>query len=206
MRIRWGIILIGILSLFFWGCTTFKTIDLGYSAAKVPTPLPGSVKIAVIPFEDLTLNGQENPNWVGQASLYGIKLYSPNSISYLVTRGVKNEMAAYGYQLSTDEIYSIQINRNDIRTLLKKAPLYPGRLFGGRDDLSFFCPANWPIYCRGGNRGLPDPSSRRGDCLEQKNRPSGSPGPLYPGGFFSGKRADFKQPVAKDLDRALPKF
>ncbi|MGC1405095.1 MAG: hypothetical protein WA974_19480 [Thermodesulfobacteriota bacterium] len=120
MRIRWGIILIGILALFSWGCTTFKTIDLGYSPAKVLTPLPGSLKIAVIPFEDLTLNGQENPNWVGQASLYGIKLYTPNSISYLVTRGAKNEMAAYGYQLSTDEIYSIQINRHDIRTLLKK--------------------------------------------------------------------------------------
>lgn len=120
MRIRWRIILIGILSLSTWGCTTLKTIDLGYSPAKTPTPLPGSVRMAVIPFEDLTLNGQENPNWIGQASLYGIKLYAPSSISYVVTRGVKNEMAAYGYQLSTDEIYSAQINRDDIRTLIKK--------------------------------------------------------------------------------------
>ncbi len=120
MRTRSGMALMGILSLFLWGCTTYRTVDLGYSPVKVPTPLAGTVKIAVIPFEDLSLNGQENPNWVGQASLYGIKLYGPNSISYLVTRGVKNEMAAYGYQLSSDEIYSIQTNRNDIKTLLKK--------------------------------------------------------------------------------------
>jgi hypothetical protein len=120
MRIRLGFILMGFLFLFSWGCTTFKTIDLGYSPAKVTTTLPGQIKIAVLPFEDLTLNGQENPNWVGQATLYGIKLYSPNSISYLVTRGVKNEMSAYGYQLSTDEIYSMQINRNDIRKMLQK--------------------------------------------------------------------------------------
>lgn len=122
MRTRFGIILISILSLLLWGCTTIRTIDLGYSPVKAPTPTPDTVKIAVIPFEDLSWNGQENSNWVGQALLYGIKLYGPNSISYLVTRGVKNEMENYGYQLSADEIYTIQINRNDIKTLLKRIP------------------------------------------------------------------------------------
>lgn len=120
MRTRLGIALTGVLSLFLWGCTTTRTVDLGYSPVTAPTPQASAVKIAVIPFEDLTLNGQENPSWVGQASLYGVILYGPSSISHLVTRGVKNEMAAYGYQLSTDEIYSIQPNRNDIKTLLRK--------------------------------------------------------------------------------------
>ena len=31
-------------------------------------------------------------------------------------------MSAYGYQLSTDEIYTIQINRDDIKTLIRRVP------------------------------------------------------------------------------------
>ncbi len=120
MRTLFKIILIGIISLFSWGCTLTQTLDLSYSPGKVLPILPGKVKIAVIPFEDATWNGQESSNWVGQANLYGRKLLSPYTISYLVTRGVKNEMAAYGFQLSSDEIYSIQINRKDIKSLLKK--------------------------------------------------------------------------------------
>ncbi|MBA4394327.1 MAG: hypothetical protein C0407_12320 [Desulfobacca sp.] len=122
MRTLIRIILIGLFPLILWGCTTSKIIDLAYAPGKVLPILSGGVKVAVIPFEDITWNGQETPNWVGQANLYGIQLQSPNTVSYLVTRGVKNEMAAYGYQLSTDEIYSIQVNRNDIKTLLRKIP------------------------------------------------------------------------------------
>jgi len=84
--------------------------------------VPGAIKIGVIPFEDATWNGQEDPYWVGQASLYGKRLYSPTKISYLVTQGVKKEMGAYGYQLSTDELYTVQINKNDVQTLLRKIP------------------------------------------------------------------------------------
>ena len=51
-----------------------------------------------------------------------MKLYSPTSVSYLVTQGVKKEMAAYGYQLSPDEIYTIHINKEDIKTLLSRVP------------------------------------------------------------------------------------
>jgi hypothetical protein len=116
------IILIGVISMFLWGCTITRTLDLSYSPGTVYPALPGNIKVAVIPFEDITWNGQESTNWVGQANLYGRKLLSPNSISYLVTRAVKNELGAYGYQLSADEIYSIEINRNDIKALLKKIP------------------------------------------------------------------------------------
>jgi hypothetical protein len=116
------IILIGVNFLFLWGCTITHTLDLSYAPGTVLPALPGNIKVAVIPFEDITWNGQESPNWVGQANLYGRKLISPQSISYLVTRAVKNEMGAYGYQLSTDEIYSIEINRNDIKALLRKIP------------------------------------------------------------------------------------
>lgn len=122
MRIKFKILLIGICSQLFWGCTTLQTLDLSYSPGPVQPILTKPVKIAVIPFEDGTWNGQENPYWVGQANLYGTRLQSPNTISYLVTRAVKNEMGAYGYQLSSDEIYSIQINKSDIRTLLRKIP------------------------------------------------------------------------------------
>jgi hypothetical protein len=121
MRIRFRIILLAALSLVLGGCTTFQTLDLKYSPSNAP-PAPNPIKVAVLPFEDATWNGQENPNWVGQASLFGMKLYGPTSLSYLVTQGVKREMSAYGYQLSADEIYTIQINRHDIRTLLRRIP------------------------------------------------------------------------------------
>jgi hypothetical protein len=101
---------------------TIETLNLGYAPTPVPSPAANPIKIAVIPFEDTTLNGQEDPYWVGQASLFGMKLLGTNTISYLVTRDVKKEMASYGFQLSTDEIYSIQINRKDIKTLLRKIP------------------------------------------------------------------------------------
>jgi hypothetical protein len=122
MKALTRISLIGFILLNLSGCATYKILDLNYIPGKVVPTLSNNIKVAVIPFEDATWNGQENPNWVGQANLYGIQLQSPNTISYLVTRGVKNEMAAYGYQLSTDEIYSIQVNRNDIKTLLRKIP------------------------------------------------------------------------------------
>ena len=110
------------LSLVLGGCTTLQTLDLKYSPGNVPPPVPSQVKIAVLPFEDATWNGQENPNWVGQASLYGIKLYGPTSVSYLVTQGVKKEISSYGFQLSPDEIYTIQVNRQDLQTLLRRVP------------------------------------------------------------------------------------
>jgi len=122
MRTRFGIILMTIFLLFVCGCTTFQTLDLTYSPGEVHPIVPGAIKIGVIPFEDATWNGQENSYWVGQAALYGKKLYSPTKISYLVTQGVKKEMGAYGYQLSTDELYTVQINKNDIKTLLRKIP------------------------------------------------------------------------------------
>jgi len=40
----------------------------------------------------------------------------------MVTRSVKKEIEAGGYELSADEIYTIQIGRKDIKTLLKKIP------------------------------------------------------------------------------------
>jgi len=122
MRIRFRIIFLGVFFLLFWGCTTIQTLDLKYLPSNVPPPVPSQVKVAVLPFENATWNGQENPYWVGQASLYGMKLYGPTSVSYLVTQGVKKEMGAYGYQLSPDEIYTIQINRHDIKTLLRRVP------------------------------------------------------------------------------------
>jgi hypothetical protein len=122
MRFRFRIVFLGVFSLLFLGCTTIQTLDLKYSPNKILPPVPSQVKIAVLPFENATWNGQENPFWVGQASLYGMKLYSPTSVSYLVTQGVKKEMGSYGYQLSPDEIYTIHINRQDIRTLLARVP------------------------------------------------------------------------------------
>jgi hypothetical protein len=122
MRVRFRIIFLGVFSLWLGGCTTLQTLDLKYSPSIVSPPVPSQVKLAVLPFEDSTWNGQENPYWVGQASLYGMKLFGPTSVSYLVSQGVKKEMGAYGYQLSPDEIYTIQINRNDIKTLLRRVP------------------------------------------------------------------------------------
>jgi hypothetical protein len=122
MKAFFRISLLGFLGLSLWGCATIRTIELGYTPGIVVPTLTSKAKVAVLPFEDATWNGQETPNWIGQANLYGIHLKSPQSVSYLVTRAVKNEMAAYGYQLSTDEIYSLQVNRNDIKTLLKKVP------------------------------------------------------------------------------------
>ncbi len=122
MRIRFRIIFLGVFPLLLWGCTSLQTLDLKYSPSIAPPSVPSQVKIAVLPFENATWNGQENPYWVGQASLYGMKLYSPTSVSYLVTQGVKKEMGAYGYQLSPDEIYTIHINKEDIKTLLSRVP------------------------------------------------------------------------------------
>ncbi len=122
MRIGFRIVVLSAFLLWSWGCTTFKTLDLKYTPSQVPPPATSQGKLAVLPFEDATWNGQENPNWVGQATLYGIKLYSPTSLSYLVTQGVKKEMMAYGYQLSTDEIYTIQINQHDLKTLIGRVP------------------------------------------------------------------------------------
>jgi hypothetical protein len=115
-------ILLAFLSLSLLGCTTIQTLELDYSPEKATKPPGGIVKVAVIPFEDTTINGQENPYMVGKAILYGTKLLGTQTISYLVTRNVKKEMAAFGFELSTDEIYSIQIKRNDIKTLLRKIP------------------------------------------------------------------------------------
>jgi hypothetical protein len=120
MRSRFWIILMSVFPLFLWGCIATQTLDLQYLPSKTPQSGPGQVKIAVIPFENATWNGLENPYWVGQA--YGTRLYSPTSFSYIVTQGVKKEMGAYGYHLSSDEIYTIQINRHDIKTLLKRVP------------------------------------------------------------------------------------
>ena len=122
MRIRFQMIFLSAFFLLSWGCTTLRTLDLKYTPNNISPPVPSQGRIAVLPFEDATWNGQENPNWVGQASLYGIKLYGSKSLSYLVTQGVKKEMEAYGYQLSSDEIYTIQINQQDLKTLLRRVP------------------------------------------------------------------------------------
>jgi hypothetical protein len=107
-------------------------VELGYSPVMTPPAAGSQIKIAVIPFEDATWNGQESPYWVGQATLYGTKLFMSNKISYLVTQSVKKEMGVCGFQLSTDEIYTIQIKRDDIRTLLKKIPhIHVDFLVGG---------------------------------------------------------------------------
>lgn len=111
-----------LLPLLLVGCVTTRTVELEYLPGKVsPTPT-SRVRVAVIPFEDTTWNGQEDHQWVGQASLYGEKLLGTASISQMVTRSVKREIEAGGYELSTDEIYTIQIGRKDIKTLLKKLP------------------------------------------------------------------------------------
>ena len=111
-----------LLPLLLVGCITTRTVELEYLPGKVsPTPA-GRVRVAVIPFEDTTWNGQEDHQWVGQASLYGEKLLGTASISQMVTRSVKREIEAGGCELSTDEIYTIQISRKDIKTLLKKLP------------------------------------------------------------------------------------
>jgi hypothetical protein len=122
MRIRFQMIFLSAFFLLSWGCTSLQNLDLKYSPNDIPPPVPNQGKIAVLPFEDATWNGQEDPNWVGKASLYGIKLYGKKSLSYLVTQGVKKEMEAFGYQLSPDEIYTIQINRQDLRTLIRRVP------------------------------------------------------------------------------------
>jgi hypothetical protein len=113
-------ILLAFLAVSLFGCTTLQTLELGYSPEKVVPPSDGPVKVAVMPFEDTTTNGQENPYMVGK--LYTTKLINAQTISYLVTRNVKKEMAAFGFELSTDEIYSMQLNRNDIQILLRKIP------------------------------------------------------------------------------------
>lgn len=112
----------GLLPLLLFGCTMERMVELEYLPGKA-TPLPASpVRVAVIPFEDTTWNGQENPYYVGKASLYGEKLLGTTGISQMVTRSVKKEIEAGGYELSTDEIYTIQISRKDIKTLLRKIP------------------------------------------------------------------------------------
>jgi hypothetical protein len=132
MRIHFWRFIVGALLLFSGGCATLRTLDLTYLPRNTPPKVSTQVKIAVLPFEDGTWNGQENSTWVGQATLLGTKLLSPTSISYLVTQGVKKEMGAYGFQLSSDEIYTIQINRNDISTLLRRIPhLQVDFLLGG---------------------------------------------------------------------------
>jgi hypothetical protein len=111
-----------LLPLLLVGCTITRTVEVEYLPGKA-SPVPASrVMVAVIPFEDTTWNGQENNQWVGQASLYGEKLLGTASISQMVTRSVKKEIEAGGYELSADEIYTIQIGRKDVRTLLKKIP------------------------------------------------------------------------------------
>ncbi len=122
MRGRFRIILMVVFPLFIGGCITTQTLDLQYLPSKTSPSVPSQVKVAVIPFENVTWNGQEDPYWIGQATLYGTRLYSPTSLSYIVTQGVKKEMVSYGYQLSSDEIYTIQINKQDIKTLIKRVP------------------------------------------------------------------------------------
>jgi hypothetical protein len=122
MKARAKAILLILSVLLLWGCTTTHTVEMAYSPSKAQPVSPAPIKLAVIPFEDATWNGQENPYWVGQANLYGLKLTIPTTISQLVTRSVKKEMEAYGYQLSADEIYSIQISKGDVKTLLRKIP------------------------------------------------------------------------------------
>jgi hypothetical protein len=117
-RIPWW----GLLPLLLFGCTTTRMVDLEYLPGQAK-PIPASkVRVAVIPFEDTTWNGQENNYWLGKASLYGEKILGTASISQIVTRSVKKEIEAGGHELSNDEIYTIQISRKDIKTLLKKIP------------------------------------------------------------------------------------
>ena len=112
----------GLLPLLLLGCTVHRTVELEYLPGRA-TPITASrVRVAVIPFEDITWNGQENPYYVGRASLYGEKLLGRTGISQMVTRSVKKEIEAGGLDLSTDEIYTIQISRKDIKTLLRKIP------------------------------------------------------------------------------------
>ena len=104
------------------GCATPRSVNLDYLPGQA-APVPANrVTVAVLPFEDTTINGQEDHHWVGTASLYQEKLICPFSISQLVTRGVRKEIESYGHELCSDEIYTIQIGRNDIKTLLKKIP------------------------------------------------------------------------------------
>ncbi|MBI5584935.1 MAG: hypothetical protein HY892_14070 [Deltaproteobacteria bacterium] len=112
---------LGVLLLLL-GCVTPSTVNLDYLPGQAAPAPESPVIVAVLPFEDTTVNGQEDHRWVGLASLYREKLLSPLSISQLVTRGVRKEMEAYGYQICSDEIYTIQIGRQDIKTLLKKIP------------------------------------------------------------------------------------
>jgi len=115
-------LVLAVLLLLPLGCVTPRSVELDYLPGKA-APVPEKrVKVAVMPFEDTTWNGQEDQQWVGLASLYQEKLTSPLSISQLVTRAVKKEIEAYGHELSSDEIYTIQISRKDIKTLLKKIP------------------------------------------------------------------------------------
>ncbi len=111
-----------LLPLLLVGCIMTRTVELEYLPGKASPKPSKPVRVAVLPFEDTTWNGQEDNQWVGQASLYGEKLVGGASISQLVTRSVKKEIEAGGYELSSDEIYTIQIGRQDIRTLLKKIP------------------------------------------------------------------------------------
>jgi hypothetical protein len=111
-----------LLPLLLVGCVTTRTVELEYLPGKASPVSASPVRVAVIPFEDTTWNGQENNQWVGQASLYGEKLLGTASISQLITRSVKKEIEAGGDELSTDEIYTIQIGRKDIKTLLRKIP------------------------------------------------------------------------------------
>ncbi|MBI4764123.1 MAG: hypothetical protein HY787_05915, partial [Deltaproteobacteria bacterium] len=61
MRIRFQMIFLSAFFLLSWGCTTLRTLDLKYSPSHASSPVPSQLKIAVLPFEDATWNGQENP-------------------------------------------------------------------------------------------------------------------------------------------------
>jgi len=74
-------------------------------------------------------------------------------------------MMAYGYQLSSDEIYTIQINQQDLKTLLGRVPTFRWIFCGG--VISHFLFSKWPGLLRGGNRGLPG-STSRGDIIWSK--------------------------------------
>jgi hypothetical protein len=117
-----GILSLGVLLLLASGCVTLSHLNLDYLPGQAAPAPENRVTVAVLPFEDTTVNGQEDHYWVGTASLYQEKLINPLSISQLVTRGVRKEIESYGHALGTDEIYTIQIGRKDIKTLLKKIP------------------------------------------------------------------------------------